>query len=229
MKTVPWPCQRTLLFVPQERICLRHATLCPGCSSLDPVQKRTPWARSSVPASTRPPGTKLRPSWDTIGPTVSDAFRMMMRRIVAERRLPFEPLVPNATTVAAIGAARPGELETAGSIDSVFEQLDRDDVPEIAPEPSDGFDNSSAITGGSGKAGTETPPSVTCDHLPAPWPMTSVSKCDVAIMRCPAVEAITRLPSLSRPRADLPQTWPRHPQTHPPRFIPANSGCNRRG
>ena len=67
---------------------------------------------------------------DTIGLTVSDAFRMMMRRIVAERRLPFDPLVPNATTIAAIEAARRGELETAGSVDEVFEQLDRDDVAE---------------------------------------------------------------------------------------------------
>ena len=67
---------------------------------------------------------------DTIGLTVSDAFRMMMRRIVAERRLPFDPLVPNATTIAATEAARRGELETAGSIDNVFEQLDRDDVAE---------------------------------------------------------------------------------------------------
>ena len=65
---------------------------------------------------------------DTIGLTVSDAFRMMMRRIVAERRLPFDPLVPNATTVAAIEAARRGELETAGSIDDMFEQLEHDDA-----------------------------------------------------------------------------------------------------
>ena len=67
---------------------------------------------------------------DTIGLTVSDAFRLMMRRIVAERRLPFDPLVPNATTIAAIEAARRGELETAGSIEEMFEQLDRDDVAE---------------------------------------------------------------------------------------------------
>ena len=64
-----------------------------------------------------------------IGLTVSDAFRMMMRRIVADRRLPFDPLVPNATTIAAIEAARRGDLETAGSIDNLFDQLDagRDD------------------------------------------------------------------------------------------------------
>ncbi len=67
---------------------------------------------------------------DTIGPAVSDTFRMMMRRMDAERRLPFDPLVPSATTIAAIEAARRGELETADSIDDVFEQLDRDDLAE---------------------------------------------------------------------------------------------------
>ncbi|PAA03592.1 type II toxin-antitoxin system RelB/DinJ family antitoxin, partial [Pseudomonas fragi] len=37
----------------------------------------------------------------TMGLTVSDAFRMMMTRIAQEKALPFEPLVPNAKTVAA--------------------------------------------------------------------------------------------------------------------------------
>ncbi|MQU09717.1 type II toxin-antitoxin system RelB/DinJ family antitoxin, partial [Pseudomonas helleri] len=36
----------------------------------------------------------------TMGLTVSDAFRMMMTRIAQEKALPFEPLVPNAKTVA---------------------------------------------------------------------------------------------------------------------------------
>jgi len=43
---------------------------------------------------------------DAIGLTVSDAFRLMMVRIAAEKRLPFEPLVPNPETVAAMEAAR---------------------------------------------------------------------------------------------------------------------------
>ena len=64
---------------------------------------------------------------DAVGLTVSDAFRMMMRRIVAERRLPFDPLVPNATTIAAIKAARRGELESADSVEDLFVQLERDD------------------------------------------------------------------------------------------------------
>jgi DNA-damage-inducible protein J len=39
---------------------------------------------------------------EAIGLTVSDAFRLMMMRVVAERRLPFEPLIPNETTIQAM-------------------------------------------------------------------------------------------------------------------------------
>ena len=46
----------------------------------------------------------------SVGLTVSDAFRMLLVRIAAEKRLPFEPLVPNTETVEAMEAARRGEL-----------------------------------------------------------------------------------------------------------------------
>lgn len=36
---------------------------------------------------------------ETMGLTVSDAFRMMMVRIAREKALPFEPLVPNPEMV----------------------------------------------------------------------------------------------------------------------------------
>ncbi len=36
-----------------------------------------------------------------IGITVSDAFRLMMVRVAAENRLPFELLMPNEETIAA--------------------------------------------------------------------------------------------------------------------------------
>jgi DNA-damage-inducible protein J len=49
----------------------------------------------------------------TIGLTVSDAFRMLLMRVAAEKA-PFEPLVPNAETVAAMKAARRGEVVKAG-------------------------------------------------------------------------------------------------------------------
>jgi len=64
---------------------------------------------------------------DSIGLTVSDAFRLMMVRIAAEKRLPFEPLVPNAKTVAAMRAARRGEVKTVGGVEDLMADLDEDD------------------------------------------------------------------------------------------------------
>src|ERR1035437_4406180 len=61
------------------------------------------------------------------GLTLSDAFRMMLMRTVAERALPFEPLMPNAETVEAMKAARRGELVTVGSIDNLLADLHADD------------------------------------------------------------------------------------------------------
>ncbi len=48
---------------------------------------------------------------EAMGLTVSDAFRIMMTRIAREHALPFEPLVPNEETIAAIRAAREGKTE----------------------------------------------------------------------------------------------------------------------
>jgi len=62
-----------------------------------------------------------------IGLTVSDAFRLMMVRIAKEKALPFEPLVPNEETVAAMKAARRGELVTAGAPDALIARLIADD------------------------------------------------------------------------------------------------------
>jgi DNA-damage-inducible protein J len=64
------------------------------------------------------------------GLTLSDAFRMMLMKTVAERALPFEPLMPNAETVEAMKAARRGELTTIGSIDNLMADLHADDSPK---------------------------------------------------------------------------------------------------
>ena len=63
----------------------------------------------------------------SIGLTASDAFRMMMMRIAAEKRLPFEPLVPNAETIEAMKAARAGDLVTMGGVDDLLSDLNADD------------------------------------------------------------------------------------------------------
>ena len=62
-----------------------------------------------------------------IGLTPSDAFRLMMVRIAAEKRLPFEPLVPNAETIEAMKAARRGDLVPAESVDDLMADLNADD------------------------------------------------------------------------------------------------------
>ena len=46
----------------------------------------------------------------TMGLSLSDAFRMLLKRVAAEKRLPFPPLEPNAETVAAMREARAGGL-----------------------------------------------------------------------------------------------------------------------
>lgn len=57
------------------------------------------------------------------GLTVSDAFRMLLVRVAAEKALPFEPLRPNKATVAAMRAARRGELAAAGKPDKLLRSL----------------------------------------------------------------------------------------------------------
>ena len=63
----------------------------------------------------------------TMGLTVSDAFRMMMTRIAQEKALPFEPLVPNAKTVAAMKEALRGKLQKFATIDDLMADLHADD------------------------------------------------------------------------------------------------------
>jgi DNA-damage-inducible protein J len=63
----------------------------------------------------------------TIGLTVSDAVRLLLVRVAAEKALPFEPLVPNAETVEAIKAARRGDLAAFESVDALMADLNADD------------------------------------------------------------------------------------------------------
>jgi DNA-damage-inducible protein J len=61
-----------------------------------------------------------------VGLTVSDAVRMMLVRTVAEKALPFDPLVPNKETVEAMKAARRGDLVTVGGIEDLLPDLHAD-------------------------------------------------------------------------------------------------------
>lgn len=60
---------------------------------------------------------------ETMGLTVSDAFRMMMVRIAREKALPFEPLTPNPETVAAMREARSRKLPRFADVDALMKDL----------------------------------------------------------------------------------------------------------
>jgi len=62
----------------------------------------------------------------TIGLTVSDAVRLMLTRVAREHALPFDPLIPNETTIAAMREARAGKLETV-TLDQLQAVLDAND------------------------------------------------------------------------------------------------------
>ena len=62
-----------------------------------------------------------------MGLTVSDAFRIMLTRIAREKALPFEPLVPNATTIAAMKEARQGGLKSFATVQDLMADLNADD------------------------------------------------------------------------------------------------------
>ena len=62
-----------------------------------------------------------------MGLTVSDAFRLLLVKVAAEKALPFEPLVPNAKTIAAMKAARRGDVVKVGSVKDLMADLRADD------------------------------------------------------------------------------------------------------
>jgi DNA-damage-inducible protein J len=58
-----------------------------------------------------------------MGLTVSDAFRMMLIRVAREKVLPFEPLAPNAATIAAMKEARRGGLQSFAKVADLMADL----------------------------------------------------------------------------------------------------------
>lgn len=60
---------------------------------------------------------------DAMGLTVSDAFRLLLVKVAAERKLPFEIHTPNAETVAAMREADRGEGRRFDSAEELFDHL----------------------------------------------------------------------------------------------------------
>jgi DNA-damage-inducible protein J len=63
----------------------------------------------------------------SMGLTVSDAFRILLTRVAREKALPFEPLIPNKETIAAMRAARQGKTTTVKDVDDLIRSLNEDD------------------------------------------------------------------------------------------------------
>lgn len=62
-----------------------------------------------------------------MGLTVSDAVRLMLTKVAREHALPFDLLIPNATTIAAMREARTGNLPRANNIAELVTALHADD------------------------------------------------------------------------------------------------------
>jgi DNA-damage-inducible protein J len=63
----------------------------------------------------------------TMGLTVSDAVRLMLTRVAHDKVLPFEPLKPNAETIAAMQEARSGNLKSYPNFEALVADLDPED------------------------------------------------------------------------------------------------------
>lgn len=61
------------------------------------------------------------------GLTLSDAYRMLLIRVVEDRALPFDPLIPNEKTIAAMREARAGRLTRAQNVGTLLSELNADD------------------------------------------------------------------------------------------------------
>jgi DNA-damage-inducible protein J len=61
-----------------------------------------------------------------MGLTLSDAVRLLLTRVAHDKALPFEPLIPSATTIQAMKDARSALVTKAASLDALFVDLNAD-------------------------------------------------------------------------------------------------------
>ncbi|MEI6225774.1 MAG: type II toxin-antitoxin system RelB/DinJ family antitoxin [Deltaproteobacteria bacterium] len=64
---------------------------------------------------------------DAMGLSVSDAVRMLLTRVAAEKALPFEVKVPNARTRAAIEEIKRGKAKRHATVDALLADLNAGD------------------------------------------------------------------------------------------------------
>ncbi len=71
--------------------------------------------------------TKASKALAAMGLTVSDAVRLLLTRVAAEKAMPFEVRVPNRATQAAIEAGERGEVSRASSVAAMMADLNAND------------------------------------------------------------------------------------------------------
>jgi DNA-damage-inducible protein J len=62
-----------------------------------------------------------------MGLSVSDAVRVLLTRVAAEKALPFEVKAPNRATAAAMREARKGNLPSFNSVSELLADLNAED------------------------------------------------------------------------------------------------------
>jgi DNA-damage-inducible protein J len=100
--------------VAQEKIMSKHVSATTSSTTV----------RARIDEATKEEAAAVLAS---IGLTVSDAFRLMMVRIAKEKALPFDPLVPNGETIAAMKEARKGGLRSHRNVKALLKSLNEED------------------------------------------------------------------------------------------------------
>jgi DNA-damage-inducible protein J len=81
------------------------------------------YVRARIDSATKERATE---ALEAMGLSISDAIRLLMLRIVAERRLPFEVKAPNARTRKAIAQLEAGKAKRIISVRALMNDLNAD-------------------------------------------------------------------------------------------------------
>ena len=82
------------------------------------------YVRARIDTATKERATE---ALEAMGPSVSDAIRLLLLRVADEHRLPFEVKVPNGATRRARAELEAGKGRRAKSVDALLRSLNEDD------------------------------------------------------------------------------------------------------
>ena len=88
------------------------------------MRKTDTYVRARIDSETKERATDALAA---MGLSISDAIRLLMLRVVDERRLPFEVKAPNAITRAAIDELEAGKGKRFSSVDTLLADLNAND------------------------------------------------------------------------------------------------------